>query len=62
MRCLLDMKKKGELCNGDGTPGVRMVYIDPPFGTGDEYAITDDLRAYSAKLQGRDIALRCSSP
>lgn len=52
MKTLLQMKEHGELANADGTPGVRLVYIDPPFGTGDEYSITDDLRAYSAKLQG----------
>lgn len=52
MKTLLQMKDRGELVNADGTKGVRLVYIDPPFGTGDEYSITDDLRAYSAKLQG----------
>lgn len=52
MKMLLQMKERGELVNADGTPGVRLIYIDPPFGTGDEYSITDDLRAYSAKLQG----------
>jgi len=52
MKTLLQMKERGELVNADGTPGVRLIYIDPPFGTGDEYSITDDLRAYSAKLQG----------
>lgn len=52
MKTLLRMKEHEELINADGTPGVRLVYIDPPFGTGDEYSITDDLRAYSAKLQG----------
>ena len=52
MKTLLQMKERGELVNADGTPGARLIYIDPPFGTGDEYSITDDLRAYSAKLQG----------
>jgi len=52
MRTLLQMRADGKLENEDGTPGIRLVYIDPPFGTGDEYSITDDLRAYSAKLQG----------
>lgn len=52
MKSLLEMKRAGELCNADGSRGVRLVYIDPPFGTGDEYAITDDVRAYSAKMQG----------
>jgi len=52
MKSLVEMKKAGEVCNADGTEGVRLVYIDPPFGTGDEYSITDDVKAYSAKLQG----------
>lgn len=52
MKSLLQMKKSGELCNTDGTPGVRSVYIDPPFGTGDQYKITDNAGAYSAKIRG----------
>ncbi len=52
MKTLLKWKEQGILVNADGSPGVKLVYIDPPFGTGDEYSITDDLRAYSAKLQG----------
>jgi 16S rRNA G966 N2-methylase RsmD len=51
-KSLLAMKRAGELSNADGTLGVRLIYIDPPFGTGDEYAITDEVRAYSAKLKG----------
>jgi site-specific DNA-methyltransferase (adenine-specific)/adenine-specific DNA-methyltransferase len=30
MKSLLEMKKSGRRCNGDGTPGIRLVYIDPP--------------------------------
>jgi len=52
MKTLLKKKEQGELINSNGSNGVKLVYIDPPFGTGDEYSITDDLRAYSAKLQG----------
>lgn len=52
LRRLVEMKQSGELCNADGTPGVRLVYIDPPFGTGDEYGIRNSEIAYSAKLQG----------
>ena len=33
MKSLLELKKAGQLCNADGTPGVRLVYIDPPFAT-----------------------------
>ena len=52
MKTLLRMKKDGKLVNTDGTLGIKLVYIDPPFGTGDEYSVTEGLRAYSAKLQG----------
>ncbi|MEA3222802.1 MAG: site-specific DNA-methyltransferase [Thermodesulfobacteriota bacterium] len=31
---------------------VRLIYIDPPFGTGDIYDARSDAPAYSAKLQG----------
>ena len=49
---LLQMKEKGKLKNADGTPGVRLIYIDPPFGTGDEYSISKGASAYSAKTMG----------
>jgi len=52
LKTLLQMKQDGKLKNADGTPGVRLVYIDPPFGTGDDYTITGDKAGYSAKLQG----------
>ena len=51
MKSLLGMKERGQLCNTDGTPGARLVYIDPPFGTGDEYKAGDNAAAYSAKMQ-----------
>jgi len=31
---------------------VKLIYIDPPFGTGDEYGSLDGEKAYSAKLKG----------
>src|SRR3989338_9186983 len=34
---------------------VKLVYIDPPFGTGDEYGINDDEMSYSAKLNGAEF-------
>jgi site-specific DNA-methyltransferase (adenine-specific)/adenine-specific DNA-methyltransferase len=52
LKTLLQMKRQGKLKNADGTPGVKMVYIDPPFGTGDVYDAKGDAPAYSAKLQG----------
>lgn len=52
LKRLLEMKKAGELCNTDGTSGARLVYIDPPFGTGDVYGHDNGERAYTAKRQG----------
>jgi len=52
LKTLLQMKQEGKLKNADGTPGVRLIYIDPPFGTGDIYDVKGDAPAYSAKLQG----------
>jgi hypothetical protein len=40
MKSLLELKKAGQLCNADGTPGVRLVYIDPPFATMQEFSGT----------------------
>ena len=37
MKALLKMKEQGELANADGTPGVRLMYIDPPFATNQEF-------------------------
>jgi hypothetical protein len=51
MKELLGVKSAGKLCSADGTPGVRLVYIDPPFGTGDEYD-AKGAPAYSARIQG----------
>lgn len=34
---------------------VKLIYIDPPFGTGDEYDGNKGQRAYSAKVKGTDF-------
>jgi DNA modification methylase len=52
MKSLLEMKKAGKLCNADGTPGVRLIYIDPPFASRKEYAGSQDQKAYQDKLVG----------
>lgn len=52
MKSLVDMKKAGKLCNADGTPGVRLVYIDPPFATKKDFSGTEDQKAYQDKLIG----------
>ena len=52
MKSLLELKKAGKLCNADGTPGVRLGYIDPPFATKQEFAGTQDQKAYQDKIAG----------
>lgn len=52
MKTLLKMKEQGQLLNADGTPGVRLVYIDPPFATRQEFRGTQDQRAYQDKIAG----------
>jgi len=52
LKTLLQMKLEGKLKNSDGTPGVRLVYIDPPFATKQEFRGSQDQKAYQDKLAG----------
>jgi len=52
MKTLLQWKEDGKLVNADGSYGVKLIYIDPPFGTGDEYGLGSGEMSYSAKVQG----------
>lgn len=51
MKTLLRMKREGKLVNSDGSEGVRLIYIDPPFATKQEF-IGQGERAYQDKLYG----------
>jgi hypothetical protein len=46
------MKEEGKLTNSDGTPGARLVYIDPPFATRKEFHGNQDQKAYQDKIYG----------
>lgn len=52
MKSLLELKRAGTLCNGDGTPGIRLVYIDPPFATNRDFAGSAEQKAYQDKIVG----------
>lgn len=52
MKTLLEMKKEGKLVNADGTSGIRLIYIDPPFSTRQEFRGTQDQKAYQDKIVG----------
>lgn len=49
-RHLVEMKRNGGLRNADGTPGVRLAYLDPPFATLRDFSGSDDEKAYQDKL------------
>jgi adenine specific DNA methylase Mod len=55
MKTLLEYKKNGTLCNSDGTPGVRLIYIDPPFATKKEFSGTQEQKAYTDKVAGAEF-------
>ncbi len=53
LKTLLKMKQEGRLKNADGTNGIRLIYIDPPFSTRKDFnAKGDEQKAYSDKLSG----------
>ncbi len=52
MKSLLDEKRAGTICNADGTPGARLIFIDPPFSTKQEFRGTQDQKAYQDKIAG----------
>ncbi len=53
LKTLLKMKQEGNLKNFDGTDGIRLIYIDPPFSTRKDFnAKGDEQKAYSDKLSG----------
>lgn len=52
MKSLVELKRSGNLCNADGTPGVRLIYIDPPFASRQEYHGSAGERAFTDKLAG----------
>ena len=56
LKTLIEMKKKGLLINSDGSSGVKLVYIDPPFSTRRDFkASGDSQKAYSDKLAGAEF-------
>jgi len=52
MKSLLELKRAGDLSNTDGTQGVRLVYIDPPFATKQEFTGQSEQKAYADKVEG----------
>lgn len=52
LKSLLELKTSGKLRNQDGSDGVRLIYIDPPFATKQDFRANDDQKAYQDKIAG----------
>lgn len=52
LKTLMEMKGRGELLNSDGTEGIRLAYLDPPFATLREFRGSRNQRAYRDKIEG----------
>lgn len=56
LKTLIQMKRDGKLKNSDGTDGIRLIYIDPPFATKQEFKISgSDQVAYADKLSSAEF-------
>lgn len=55
LKHLVKLKKEGKLKNADGTDGVRLVYIDPPFATKQDFKGNQDQKAYQDKVVGSEF-------
>ncbi|HEX6290871.1 MAG TPA: site-specific DNA-methyltransferase [Herpetosiphonaceae bacterium] len=52
LKALLGLKAQGQLASANGSPGVKLVYIDPPFATRQEFQGTHEERAYHDRVAG----------
>ncbi len=55
LKHLLELKIRGELTNIDGTDGLRLIYIDPPFATGEAWESRRGRIAYDDKVKGAEF-------
>ncbi len=53
LKTLMEMKNNGLLKNSDGKDGVKLVYIDPPFASKQDFE--NDEKAYSDKIKGSEF-------
>jgi DNA modification methylase len=55
LKHLLKLKEEGKLKNSDGTDGVKLIYIDPPFATRRDFEGNKDQKAYQDKVVGSEF-------
>lgn len=54
LKTLVMNKQEGLLKNEDGTDGIKLIYIDPPFATKQDFSTRDE-KAYADKLKGAEF-------
>lgn len=52
LKHLLKLKEEGKLKNPDGSEGIKLVYIDPPFATKQDFKGNQGQKAYNDKVAG----------
>lgn len=55
LKHLLKLKDEGKLRNPDGKDGVKLIYIDPPFATKQDFQGIKGEKAYQDKIAGADF-------
>ena len=50
LKHLLKLKEEGKLKNPDGSDGIKLIYIDPPFATQQDFEGSKEQKAYSDKI------------
>jgi len=55
LKTLLKMKEMGKFVNSDGSKGIKLVYIDPPFASNQEFQNGGNEKAYQDKVAGAEF-------
>jgi site-specific DNA-methyltransferase (adenine-specific)/adenine-specific DNA-methyltransferase len=55
LRQLINLKERGALRNADGTDGIRLCYIDPPFASEREFSGSREEKAYADLVAGAEF-------
>ncbi|MDP2947121.1 MAG: site-specific DNA-methyltransferase [Nanoarchaeota archaeon] len=55
LKHLLKLKEQGKLRNPDGRNGVKLIYIDPPFASEQEFKGSKGEKAYQDKIAGAEF-------
>jgi len=55
LKHLLKLKEQGKLRNPDGRNGVKLIYIDPPFATKQEFRGSKGEKVYQDKIAGAEF-------